>query len=90
MPNEIFKNYIKVMFAGALCSCQGCESCHEYFHETSCPENSTSTYFDAQLYRKFCKRAYEKLMKMLSEEDDMPFPKDWDEDDIVNLIMEMK
>ena len=87
MPSEIFKDYIKLLFAGGMCSCHGCQPCREFFHESGCPENETRV--NQLLYEDFCKRAYEKLMEMLSEEDDdMPFPKDWSEDDLIKILME--
>lgn len=88
-----FEKMIKSMFAGIVCSCSSCEDCKEIFgiqeyqFHDECPLH---TYENKAKLFEFSMKVYEKLIQRIHEDEELPFPKDWNEDDIINLIMEMK
>ena len=86
MSAEEFEKYMKLVFAGALCNCNSCDECKERFRtDDLCPMNLI---YDRTSYKEFCLSVYDKIMKRISDDEDLPFPIDWSEDDLINVLLD--
>lgn len=85
-----FEKMIKAMFAGVSCSCNSCQDCEEIFgldDDDDCP---CHIYSDKKKLWEFANKIYNNVMEKIAQEEDLPFPRDFDEEDVVKIIMEMQ
>ena len=93
--DDIYRYWI-AMTVIHICGAKTCEECKKVYGLTSCPKDTYTYNGRTQIMRiefnqrviRFIEKATKLLKTKLDINDDLPFPVDFDENDIVNILME--
>ena len=93
--DDIYRYWI-AMTVCHICGAKTCEECKKVYGLNSCPKDAYTYDGRTHIMRiefsqrviRFIEKATKLLKAKLDMNDDLPFPVDFDEDDIINILME--
>lgn len=87
-----FEKMVRAIFVRITCACHSCESCKEVLglgQEDECPAYNYDDIDKTKLW-EFANKIFNSVMEKIALEEDLPFPRDLDEEDVIKIIMEMQ